>query len=72
MKSFTEHPETVGENWLQHCKFSCGVGIRLLASSILFIIHGLFPFISIPEQLNLDYTSKWLEVKNVERQIKKK
>lgn len=69
MKLFTEHPSTVKETWWQHCKFSMGVSCRLFASSIFFIIHGLFPFITIPKQINLEYTAGWLEIQSVRRKI---
>ena len=42
---FTKHPkETVGETWWEHCMFSCGIGIRLLLTSMYFLVHGIFPF----------------------------
>ena len=37
---FTKHPrETVGESWGQHCYFAVGVGIRLIFTSLIFILH---------------------------------
>ena len=45
---FTEHPrEEAGESWWEHCKFSCGIGIRLLITSIYFLVHGIFPFLEL-------------------------
>ena len=62
---FTEHPkETVGETWGQHCYFAVTVGIRLIFTSLIFIIHGIFPFISIPRWLNLEESIRFLKKEN--------
>tara|TARA_B100000073_G_C23707531_1_gene562893 strand:- start:154 stop:399 length:246 start_codon:yes stop_codon:yes gene_type:complete len=70
---FTKHPrETVGETWWEHCRFSCGIGIRLFITSVCFIIHGLFPFVEIKSKYNLEDSSEWLWNKNKNREIKRK
>jgi len=71
MSLFTKHPATINETWWGHFKFSFGIGIKLFVSAMLFIIHGIFPFVTIPEQLNLENMSNWLEIRNEERKIKK-
>ena len=66
---FKKHPqETVGETWGQHCYFAVGVGIRLIFTSLIFILHGIFPFISIPKWLNLEESIRFLEKENEYRE----
>ena len=68
---FTKHPkDTVGETWRQHCYFAVGVGIRLIFTSLIFIVHGLFPFISIPKWLNLEESIRFLARENKDRESK--
>ena len=68
---FTKHPrEAVGETWGQHCYFAIGVGIRLIFTSLIFIVHGVFPFISIPKWLNLEESIKFLDKENKYREVK--
>ena len=70
---FTKHPrETVDETWGQHCYFALGVGIRLIFTSLIFIVHGIFPFISIPRWLNLEESIRFLEKENNNRETKGK
>tara|TARA_B100000287_G_scaffold316439_1_gene300042 strand:- start:846 stop:1079 length:234 start_codon:yes stop_codon:yes gene_type:complete len=69
---FTKHPrESVGESWWEHCKFSCGIGIRLLLTSLYFITHGMFPFIELTKKYNLEDSSQWLYNKNWNREKKR-
>tara|TARA_Y100001963_G_C6506556_1_gene320209 strand:+ start:133 stop:369 length:237 start_codon:yes stop_codon:yes gene_type:complete len=68
---FTKHPkETVGETWRQHCYFAIGVGFRLIFTALIFIIHGVFPFIAIPKWLNLEESIRFLARENKNREIK--
>ena len=68
---FTKHPkDTVGESWGQHCYFAIGVGIRLIFTSLIFIVHGIFPFISIPKWLNLEESIRFLAKENQNREKK--
>ena len=54
MNIFTKHPkENHFKTWWEHCRFASFIGMRLLVTSIIFIIHGIFPFIKIPSWLNL-------------------
>ena len=43
--SFTEHPASVGETYLEHLVFACGFGCRMLAGGAACCIHGLLPFL---------------------------
>ena len=62
---FTKHPkENADETWFQHCKFAIGVGIRLIITSLIFIVHGIFPFIQIPRWLNLEESIRFLKKEN--------
>ena len=70
---FNKHPqESVGETWLQHCCFATGVGIRLFFTSMIFIVHGIFPFLSIPKWLNLEESIRFLEKENNTRESGRK
>ena len=68
---FTYHPKKNGdETWWKHFKFALGVGIRLIFTSLIFIIHGIFPFISIPKWLNLEESIRFLDKENMDRETK--
>ena len=70
---FTKHQRDAGgETWGQHCYFAIGVGIRLIFTSLIFIVHGIFPFISIPRWLNLEESIRFLEKENNNRETKGK
>jgi hypothetical protein len=43
--SFTEHPASVGETYLEHLEFACTFGCRMLAGGIACCIHGILPFL---------------------------
>ena len=65
---FTKHPiECVNETWGQHCYFAVGVGIRLIFTSLIFIVHGIFPFIPIPKWVNLTDSALYLLKENEKR-----
>ena len=68
---FSKHPrETVNESWGEHCYFAIGVGVRLIFTSIIFIVHGIFPFIAIPKWLNLEESIRFLKIENENRENK--
>ena len=68
---FTEHPKRcVNETWSQHCRFTLHVAARLIVTAVVFVLHGLFPFISIPRWLNLEDTIKFLKEENDDRSSK--
>ena len=65
---FTKHPrENADETWWKHCKFACGIGLRLYLTSFIFIIHGIFPFIKIPKWVNLTDSALYLLQENEKR-----
>jgi len=45
MKTFTEHPASVGENYFQHMGSSFSFGSKMFFASLACFAHGLFPFI---------------------------
>jgi len=45
MKAFTEHPESVGENYFQHMRSSFSFGSKMFLNSFACFAHGIFPFI---------------------------
>ena len=66
---FTQHPnECSDESWGQHCQFALSVSIRLTITAIIFVIHGIFPFIRIPRWLNLEESIRFLKRKNDDRE----
>jgi Family of unknown function (DUF6356) len=42
---FTQHPETVGETYLQHMGQAFSFGIEMFVCSFACLLHGLFPFL---------------------------
>ena len=46
-KWFTEHPNSVGETYLEHMGMAFRFGCRLLLSGIACLLHGIFPFLFI-------------------------
>jgi hypothetical protein len=42
-RMFTEHPETVGETYLQHQRHAFSFGATLVAAGIACLLHGLMP-----------------------------
>ena len=42
--SFTEHPNSVGENYIQHMLVSFSFSLLMIKGFIVFFIHALFPF----------------------------
>ena len=47
------------------------VGVRLIFTSLIFIVHGIFPFIEIPRWLNLEDSIYFLDKENDNRETKK-
>ncbi|MGJ8561405.1 MAG: DUF6356 family protein [Litorimonas sp.] len=47
MKTFTEHPASVGETYFQHMRTSFGFGTKMLVSGVGCFLHGIFPFLCV-------------------------
>jgi uncharacterized protein DUF6356 len=43
--SFTEHPASVGETYLQHLVTASGFAARLIAAGGACLVHAVFPFL---------------------------
>jgi uncharacterized protein DUF6356 len=41
---FTEHPDSVGETYLQHAAMATGFGMRMLCGGMACLLHAIFPF----------------------------
>jgi len=44
MKIFTQHPASVGENYLQHMGTSLSFALPLLGACLACLIHAVLPF----------------------------
>lgn len=42
---FTEHPHSVNETYLQHCKFALKFSAEMLLGGLACLLHAFFPFI---------------------------
>lgn len=42
--SFTEHPHSVGETYLQHMGSATFFGTRMIGAGLACLLHGLIPF----------------------------
>lgn len=47
MKTFTEHPASVGETYFQHMRTSFRFGTKMLVSGVGCFLHGIFPFLCV-------------------------
>jgi len=43
-KIFSDHPASVGETYLQHCRHALGFGWIMLRGSVGCFLHALFPW----------------------------
>ena len=41
---FTEHPESVGESYLEHLCTATGFATRMVLGGVACFLHALFPF----------------------------
>ena len=41
--SFTEHPASVGETYLQHLRTAAGFSFRLLGGGTAYFVNAIFP-----------------------------
>lgn len=41
---FTEHPDSVGESYLEHMGMAFGFGGRMLLTGLACLVHGVLPF----------------------------
>jgi uncharacterized protein DUF6356 len=43
--SFTEHPATVGETYVQHFQTAVGFSMRMIGGGLACLVHAVFPFL---------------------------
>ncbi len=43
--SFTAHPASVGETYLEHLRHAGGVGLSMIRGGLVFLVNGLCPFL---------------------------
>lgn len=43
--SFTEHPASVGESYLEHMGVAFSFGARMIGAGLACLAHGVFPFL---------------------------
>ena len=55
-----KHLRENNESYLSHLRFAGGIGLSLMLRGIIFLMHGLIPFIEIPKSLNIESTQKKL------------
>ena len=76
MNIFTQHTQQQGVTYLEHLVFAVGIAIRLANSVIAFALHGIFPFIDIKKELDLEATARFIKSKNNwienQKQVKQK
>jgi len=60
LKLFTKHLDASGKTWREHATFAALIGIKMAISSCYFLLHGLMPFIPMPNCYNLESMSAYL------------
>ncbi len=61
---FTSHPRSKGVSYIEHAKCAAAIGTKLSISGVYFLVHALFPFISIKASYNLKAMSLFLHKEN--------
>lgn len=64
MTIFTKHTKQQGVTYLEHLFFAISIATRLANSVIAFALHGIFPFIDIKKELDLEETARFIHAKN--------
>jgi len=64
MKAFTQHPHEQGVTYFEHWDFAMGIAWRLLTSVVAFMLHAIFPSITIAPRFDLEATARFLAERN--------
>jgi hypothetical protein len=64
MNPFTEHTQQQGITYFEHWRFAMGIAWRLLNVVIAFVLHAVFPFITIEPHYDLEATMSFLDERN--------
>jgi len=70
-KAFTEHPETTGETYFQHLRYTVKMAGRFLYSGIVIVVHGVFPFLYVrtaSNQIELVYRNMKIRIPTQRRE----
>jgi len=43
--SFTEHPASVGESYVEHARMAGSFGVVMLLGGLACLVHAIFPFL---------------------------
>jgi hypothetical protein len=43
--SFTAHPASVGENYLQHLRHAAGFAVSMIGGGLAVLVHAVLPFL---------------------------
>jgi hypothetical protein len=63
MKLFTEHPNSVGETYLQHYLVAVKLSLRLSMASLAQLVHAVLPFFDPPHGTDVCSMIEYLESK---------
>tara|TARA_B100000287_G_scaffold91323_1_gene83601 strand:+ start:611 stop:838 length:228 start_codon:yes stop_codon:yes gene_type:complete len=63
-KFLTKHLKERNVSYLSHLGFALEVGLVLSVASLVFVLHALLPFFSIPQKYNLESLALYLFEKN--------
>jgi len=64
MNIFIKHTQQQGVTYWEHMVFAVGIAARLSNSVVAFTLHGVFPFIDIKKELDLEATARFIKEKN--------
>lgn len=65
MKLFTEHPNSVGETYLEHMWFALRYSFKLCLCSIASLIHAFFPFLFTTwTSQKIEYLNAWVKTRD--------
>jgi hypothetical protein len=45
LRTFTDHPASVGESYLEHLGRATAFGLRMMCAGLACLLHGLLPFL---------------------------
>ena len=49
------------ETYWNHLKFAGGIGIRMVYTGLVFLVHGIIPAIPVPISLNINETLQFMK-----------
>tara|TARA_B100000214_G_scaffold53891_2_gene34341 strand:- start:4050 stop:4262 length:213 start_codon:yes stop_codon:yes gene_type:complete len=54
-------------SYVEHARFALSICVKMVFSSVFFLIHGFMPCLQIPQSFNLSAMSDYMDKKNEER-----